>query len=335
MNWTIEYIRSLIDNKVEENLNLDYKAAASLERNDKKTIEISKDISAFANSDGGTIIYGITEDSDLKHLPAEIDPVDREIITKEWLEQIIQGKIRPRIDGISIIPIEIDNNPKKVIYVVEIPKSNTAHQADDRKYYKRFNFNSVPMFDYEIRDILNRSKNPEIDLEFGITRHTYEITNGFDLPFQSFAQDINGRLINVKPEKKYQTDYTLRVYAKNNGKVLANYINAYIGLRDDYLLDNNNPYSEIIQLFADNTIRDVIDSTSMPTMNGRMRSIPKYGPSRYDPILPRQKMKIKSKGINEKAILSDDEIIWIVYADNAEPRKGRIKFKDITMTMKE
>jgi len=43
-------------------------------------------------------------------------------------------------------------------YVISVPKSQTGpHQAPDGKYYKRFNFQSVPMHDYEIRDVMRRA----------------------------------------------------------------------------------------------------------------------------------------------------------------------------------
>ena len=61
MEWTLDKINQYITNGIEENLHLDYKGAHSLEKNDKKKDEISKDISAFANSDGGVIIFGIKE----------------------------------------------------------------------------------------------------------------------------------------------------------------------------------------------------------------------------------------------------------------------------------
>ena len=157
--FNLEYLNSLIENKVEENLNLDYKAAASLDKQNNKTTEISKDVSALANSDGGILIYGIKENNVNKHLPERIDPINRKDFTKEWLEQIIQDKIRPRISEFKINPIEINN--EQVVYIVEVEKSNTAHQAFDKKYYKRFNFQSTAMYDYEIRDILNRNKNQD------------------------------------------------------------------------------------------------------------------------------------------------------------------------------
>jgi hypothetical protein len=335
MDFSIEYIKSLINNKVEENLNLEYKAALSLEKNDKKTNEISKDVSAFANSDGGIIIYGIKEAEGNRHFAGVIDPIDRSLISKEWLEQVIQGMIRPRINGISIIPIEVDKNPNKVIYIVEIPKSNTAHQAYDKKYYKRFNFNSEPMYDYEIRDILNRPKNPEINLEFVIIKNTYEISQP-PHTFSPLTFNEDGKKIHNTIKKEFKTEYELDIYALNIGIVLAKYINAFINFKNDFLIEKNNSLQDqdIVQIFADNTIRDIVDVKVYPNFGGGSSSIPKYGPSRYDPILPRQKLKIKTVNINENAITSREEINWQVYADNAEPKYGGILFRDIKIITK-
>ncbi len=164
--WTEAYIQSLIENQVEENLNLDYKACDALGKTERKKNEISKDISAFANSDGGIIIYGVVEGKDdTKHLPVSIDSgFDPAQISKEWLEQVINSRIQRRISGIKIYPVElVQSNPGKYIYVVEIPQSKQApHQAADKRYYKRFNFESVPMEDYEIRDITHRPVGPDL-----------------------------------------------------------------------------------------------------------------------------------------------------------------------------
>ena len=52
---------NLIINQIEENIHLDYKASGSLAKSDGKKDEISRDVSSFANSNGGIIIYGIAE----------------------------------------------------------------------------------------------------------------------------------------------------------------------------------------------------------------------------------------------------------------------------------
>lgn len=166
--WDQQRLQQYINDQVEESLNLEYKGSQSLQLTDGCKNEISKDVSAFANSNGGIIIYGISEpQAGNKHLPAAIDPTKRNIFSKETLEQIINSRINPTIHGIIIHPVTIGapaNND--VVYVVEIPQSNTAHQASDKKYYRRYNFQSVPMDDWEIKDIINRKNRTQAKVTF-------------------------------------------------------------------------------------------------------------------------------------------------------------------------
>ena len=55
---TIEELQRLIDEGIEESLTLDYKSSGALS-NSKARAELCKDVSAFANSIGGTILYGM------------------------------------------------------------------------------------------------------------------------------------------------------------------------------------------------------------------------------------------------------------------------------------
>src|SRR5262245_44592645 len=128
--WREADLLALIQEGVEENIGLDYKACASLQKRDAEKKEISKDVSAFANSAGGIIVYGMLEDG---HRPTGLDAgYNPQDITKEWLEQVIQGNIRPRIHGIHINPIELSGaRLGKFAYVVTIPQGTTAHQASD------------------------------------------------------------------------------------------------------------------------------------------------------------------------------------------------------------
>lgn len=192
-NYTEAELCQMITNQIEENLHLDYKGAGSLAKTDGKKKEIAKDISAFANSDGGVVIYGISEydEKALNHLPEKLDPIDRTVITKEWLEQVINSKIQPKINGLTIHPIPLASAANHVAYVVNIPKSNTAHQASDKKYYKRYNFESVAMEDYEIKDILNRLSSPDLKLILDAAQATFDLSV---LKFPIFIRNNSKRL---------------------------------------------------------------------------------------------------------------------------------------------
>ena len=177
-----QFLQLLIDNETQENLTLDYKACDALRKTDGKKAEISKDVSAMANSAGGRIIYGISEynSPSKKHLPEKFYPIDLGQYSKEWLEQVISSNVAPRISGITITPISIDKST--AIFVVDIPQSDKGHQAKDKRYYKRYNFESVPMEDYELKDILNRNVHPEfeVDIQFNLSETVVidiEVTN--------------------------------------------------------------------------------------------------------------------------------------------------------------
>lgn len=161
--WDEAKLFALIADQIEESFNLEYKSAGAISRETKAKTEITKDVSALANSGGGTIIYGMAEFSDMarKHLPEKIDPADRTNFSKEWLENII-AQIKPRISDLRIHPVQLASGANDVAYVVEVPQGTTAHQAADFRYYRRYNFEAVPMLDHEVKDVMNRAKQPRI-----------------------------------------------------------------------------------------------------------------------------------------------------------------------------
>jgi len=168
--WDQAELQRYIDEGIEESLTLDYKAADALGNSDGKKREITKDVTAMANSAGGIIVYGIREfdDPENRHKPERFDGIDRTQFSKERLEHIINS-VQPRINGIVINPVELGTASNHVAYVVEIPQSTTAHQAKDLRYYRRFNFESIAMYDYEIRDVMNRATTTDVEAAFSTT----------------------------------------------------------------------------------------------------------------------------------------------------------------------
>ncbi|AEI67980.1 helix-turn-helix domain-containing protein [Corallococcus macrosporus] len=166
--WTEEDLLDLVKNQVQESLTLDYKASKALERTEKVKDEITKDVSALANSAGGTLVYGIPENKQTRLADKLDEGVDPAVITREWLDQVINSNIQRRIDGVRINQIPLMTaSPGRVAYVIHVPQSIRApHQARDRLFYKRFEYHSKPMEEYEIRDVARRQEEPDLRVRF-------------------------------------------------------------------------------------------------------------------------------------------------------------------------
>ncbi len=288
-NWTEAKLQNFITSEIEESLTLEYKSAEALDRNETKKKEITKDVSAMANSAGGIIVYGIAEHNDLdkRHLPERITPVDRRKYPREWVEQIIQA-IRPRIDGIVIHSVNLSSGENDVAFVIEIPQSNTAHQANDHRYYKRFNFQAVPMEDYEIRDVMFREQTPNIVLNF---------------------------LIEINHETQ-----NLVVQAQNNGSAFAQYVAVFLDAPVPILQTIENKLNvkdggrfyrhrltNLNQEYADEQFKSNFPLLRNMTMN----------------------WKIPLKVDFDEFRVQDLGLKWKIYADNALPKEGKISLKEI------
>lgn len=161
--YTKAHLDYLIRSQAEESIHMEFKSGSAIGSSDQQKKEISKDISAFANSDGGIVIYGIAERN---HVAAGYAFVDGNEYSKEWLEQVINSKIKRRIPDLTIDVIRVQNKISQSVYVVRIPRSYEApHMATDGRYYKRWNFESVYMEEFEVRDLFHRTSDTMIKLK--------------------------------------------------------------------------------------------------------------------------------------------------------------------------
>ena len=89
-------LEALHTGNVKESLTLEYKASQAIDkRDDNKKLEMARDVSAFANADGGQIVYGMTESD---HEPAGLDEgADEKAYPEIWFEQVLQQHITPPI----------------------------------------------------------------------------------------------------------------------------------------------------------------------------------------------------------------------------------------------
>lgn len=142
-------IERLKTNKICESPILDYKKQLL---DDNKLL---KHVSAFANTQGGFLIFGVEETGRGGH-PKEILGIDKNQLNKERIEQIILGNIQPRLNT-KIIVVN-HKNPSKGILVIEIPNSHLKPHMNgrDNKFYRRHNFQALPMSEMEVNDTYKR-----------------------------------------------------------------------------------------------------------------------------------------------------------------------------------
>lgn len=174
---TINDIKSLIENKVCENRNLEYKKELHID-NDKNKKEFLADISSFANSYGGDIIFGIEEDNEEK-IPCNMNGIEfeNEDTLIRSVEELIRQSIQPKILNIRCKVLDLQNG--RCILIIRIPRSTIApHRIIFKNSNRFFARNSMNKYEMDVTD-LREAFNSGLSLERRIEEYTenryYEI----------------------------------------------------------------------------------------------------------------------------------------------------------------
>ena len=241
-------------------------------------------------------------------------PVDRTQFSKEWLEQVIQ-RIQPRIEGIEIIPIPLASAPDHVAYAVNIPQSDTAHQAADKRYYKRHNFMAVPMEDYELRDVMNRLTHPIIELEAEIVCEMRSPSSDYPVPCPEQARP-------PYPE------HLMHIRAFNRGKAVAQHIVCFAKVP-----------TELLEKGEDNDNGGIAFDNHIAQFTGDARGgFARYGNPQWMPILPQLSRKLRSLRLCPdfyRHLADEFTIPWFAYCDTSPARSGQFTKANVKRTVSE
>ncbi len=151
-NWA----KSLITRRSPESSSLDYKAKISIKKQIER-IEIGKDISSFANEQGGILLYGVPEmeergvpvPKDISECGIEI-PQDLPIN----IENILLDIVSPPLTELHIRVLNFEELGQKSLLMVYHPESwNKPHMVEGYKhvrYYRRGNFRAVIMNERQV-----------------------------------------------------------------------------------------------------------------------------------------------------------------------------------------
>lgn len=127
-------IEDLINSQETEGKNVEYKAALSLSTEDGKK-EFLADISSFANTSGGFILFGVEEEKGIptKAIGIEVENFDAE---KLRIDNIIRDGISPRVPGVAMQPVLLKNG--RFVFAIFIPKSLASPHMVTYKGSSRF-----------------------------------------------------------------------------------------------------------------------------------------------------------------------------------------------------
>ena len=134
MNWR-QRLDEYINASIQESLNLEYKRGLSLVGSRRKPVEIAREVSAMANSAGGTVVFGVKEfdDRPRRHLPEKLEGVSPTECSRETLEQIIVHNISPplqfRIESVQIDQPTAGDVAYIVIHDESLPRIHVVRQA--------------------------------------------------------------------------------------------------------------------------------------------------------------------------------------------------------------
>jgi hypothetical protein len=159
--WTEEEVKLLPEG---EQSYFDRKAGALLLDLNNFEEKIGKALSAFANSGGGHIVLGVTDDGVLDGVPKM--QKKGKTTTKEWLEQKLPGLVDRRLQDMTVHEVvsssPSDIPPGMVVIVVDVGDSDLApHQSvKDKIYYHRTTSHSMPAPHFYLEMLWGRERYP-------------------------------------------------------------------------------------------------------------------------------------------------------------------------------
>jgi len=203
----------------------------SLDRDDK--LNLGKTLSAFSNSMGGLLLWGV----DARRNSAGVDeirdfvPIAQLSRFENDIKTMCVEALMPRHAGIEVAAIPDDAHAVGsgfvAIWVERSERRPHRNELVDKQYFRRAGDSSRVMEHFEIEDAFKRLTNPIISLEI---------------------QKYKG--LNHSAVGQLTIEFGLRIKIKNEGAISATF--PYVMIPSGFNLDRGQPVSEILQRSEEN-----------------------------------------------------------------------------------
>ncbi|MGG6897226.1 AlbA family DNA-binding domain-containing protein [Rhizobium sp. BR 315] len=161
----------------QEDLTLEFKANeprdpifldGSLSQAGKKIL--AKEASAFANSAGGIIVFGVDcRATDGIDQAEKLTPIPSIAKAETSVRDAAAELLQPRHAGVDVVRITSLADPTSGYIIVHVPRSERRpHRSEakgQKEYFKRIGSRSYPMEHYDIEDAFRRTTSPILALE--------------------------------------------------------------------------------------------------------------------------------------------------------------------------
>ena len=143
-------IRMLIENQISERKNIEYKLTLPENKYDSKK-EFLADVSSFANTMGGHLIYGIKEENGI---PIEVPGISNNDLDSEILrlENLLRDGIQPRVQEISMRTVSTESG--RPVLIIRVQQSwSKPHVVNFQGHWRFYARNSAGKYPLDVMEL--------------------------------------------------------------------------------------------------------------------------------------------------------------------------------------